>query len=174
MQFNPSAHCFVGRKCREDYFHMQRSPYPGEELQTKHSFILPLPFTPSTETMLDESSQQKKKTLTFSTNYWKQCRGGRRQNFKILKTMVSGKMYWAPSVRERWANFRVTSANTNNCSGSLSLSALEVWLESFNALQPISLPLIFPLVWFVFSQEPPSVSHSSAVRVSKLFICTQT
>lgn len=27
---------------------MQRSPYPGEELQTTHSFILPLPFTPST------------------------------------------------------------------------------------------------------------------------------
>lgn len=135
---------------------MQRRPYPGEELQTKHSFTLPLPFTPSTQTRcLTSAPGRKKKSLTFSTNYWKQCRGRGRQTFGILKTMVSGKICGAPTVWGRWANFRVTSANTNNCSGSLLLSALEVWVEFFNALQPISLPLIFPPLYDSSSSKTP-------------------
>lgn len=109
-------------------------------------------------------AERKKKNLTFSTNYWKQCRGRGEAN-GILKTMVSGKMHGAPTVRGRLANFRVTSANTNNCSGSLLLSALEVWVEFFNALQPISLPLIFP---------PQYDSSSSKTPVSLSFQFSQS
>lgn len=36
--------------------------------------------------------------------------------------------------QRRMGNFRVLRANTNNCSGEASLSALEVWVKCFNAL----------------------------------------
>lgn len=119
--------------------------------------------------MLDECSQQKeKKNSLFPPIIESNAGGGGRQNFGILKTMVSGKMHGAPTVRGRWANFRVTPANKNNCSGSLLLSALEVWVEFLNALQPISLSLIFPLSMIRLLPRPPSVFHSNSVRVSKL------
>lgn len=164
-QFKPSSHyCFVGRKCSEVYFHMQRSPYPGEELQTKHSFCRsPSPHRHRHDAWL--ALPAEKKPPHFFHQLLKAMQRGRRQNFRILKTMVSGKMHQAPSVRGRWANFRVTSANTNNCSGSLLLSALEVWVEFFNALQPTSLPLIFPLRMICLLPRPPSVFHSNTVRV---------
>lgn len=124
------AHCcFVGRTSSEEYFHMQKTPYPGEEPQTTiHSFCCS-PSPHLCRPTLDESSQQKKKKKKRKTHFFHQLlkvMRRRRQNFRILKTMVSGKTHGAASVRGRWANFRVTSANTNNCSGSLSLSALEV------------------------------------------------
>lgn len=145
---------------------MQRRPYPGEELQTKHSFTLPLPFTPSTQTRcLTSAPSRKKKNSLFPPIIESNAGGGGRQNFGILKTMVSGKMHGAPTVGGRWANFRVTPANTNNCSGSLLLSALEVWVEFLNALQPISLPLIFP---------PQYDSSSSKTPVSLSFQFSQS
>lgn len=127
MRFNPSAHCcFVRRPCSEEYFHMQSSPYPGHELQTTliHSTA---PLHPiDTGTTLESSQQKKNPHFFHQLLKVMQRRRRRRQNFRILKTMVSGKTHRAASVRGRWANFRVTSANTNNCSGSLLLSALEV------------------------------------------------
>lgn len=101
------------------------------------------------------AERKKKKTSLFPPIIESNAGGGGRQTFGILKTMVSGKMHGAPTVRGRWANFRVTSANTNNCSGSLLLSALEVWVGFFNALQPISLPLIFPPQYDSSSSKTP-------------------
>lgn len=110
-------------------------------------------------------AERKKKTHFFHQLLKAMPGEGGGQTFGILKTMVSGKMHGAPTVRGRWANSRVTSANTNNCSGSLLLSALEVWVEFFNALQPISLPLIFP---------PQYDSSSSKTPVSLSFQFSQS
>lgn len=157
---------FVERRCSEDYFLMQRSASPGEELQTKHSFIQLLPFTPPTREDAWQALPPGK--LTFSTNYWKQCRVGEETKLhNIIHILAFGEAHWAISVRGRWANFRATCANTNNCSGSPSLSALEVCIESFNAPQPISLFPVFPLVWFVLIQDPSQSSNALKSTVVK-------
>lgn len=121
---------------------MQRSASPGENSRLNtHSFSCS-PSPHRQETMLDKRSQQKNSLfppIIESNGEW-----GRRQNFIILYTLAFGEAHWATSVRGRWANFRETCANTNNCSGLLSLSALEVWVKPFNAPQPISFPYFPP------------------------------
>lgn len=128
-----------------------------------------------TETTLPagKTNQKKKKTHFFHQLLKAMQRRRRRHNFRILKTMVSGRRHGAASVRGRWANFRVTSANTNNCSGSLSLSALEVGAERFKAPRPISLPPYFPPRMIRLHPRPQSASRSSTVGGSTVFICTQ-
>lgn len=44
---------------------MQTSPHPGEELQTTHSFILPLPFTPKTQRRRLTRAPSRKKPSLF-------------------------------------------------------------------------------------------------------------
>lgn len=99
-------------------------------------------------------------------------RGGRRQAFIILYTLAFGEAHWATSVRKRWANFRATHANTNNCSGELSLSALEVWVRFFDAPQPISLSPYPPPYDLSLSKIPVSLSTPTQSEWIKFKKCS--
>lgn len=164
--FDPSASHWLSVLLRESALRTTsscREVHPQERSSrlNTHSFSCS-PSPHRQETMLDKHSHQK--NSLFPPIIESNVEWGRRQNVIILYTLAFGEAHWAISVRGRWANFRATCANTNNCSGSPSLSALEVCVESFKAPQPISLSPVFPLVWFVLIQDPSQSFIAYAVR----------
>lgn len=135
-QFNPLrmdySSCFGGRKYTENHFLVRRRASPGEELQTKHSAHSAAPLHPADKRrMLDKRSQ--KKTSLFPPNYRKAMRsvgGGKTSKYYTQEHLA--KCIEQPLAEKDGLILRVTWANSNNCSGWLSLSALEVWVKFFN------------------------------------------
>lgn len=112
------------RKCSEGYFLKHRGASPGGKLQTKQPFIQLLPFTPADKRRIPDKlspppPKNRGKKL-FSTNY--RFGVGEEETARLQNILHTG--IWRSTLsnfcqrqRERWANFRATRANTNNCSG---------------------------------------------------------
>lgn len=82
-----AAHSAEGRSSDDDFL-VQRSASPGEGLQTKHSSVQLLPFTPPKR---DDAWQVfPAEKLTFSTNYWEQRGAGGGDGSKPRSIMHAG------------------------------------------------------------------------------------